>query len=186
MEDLAASLTPYPHSAPLYLLYDATSIANASRGLAPPPPLLGDDDDGFEFATTTTTTLLNGGGLRGRAVPAEPAAAAAAAARALGGSLGRDVAHAVGRGAAGRMQEAQGLRPVRGGAGEGAQGRRRAAREVALSAAAAAAWRRSTNGQQRVARRGEEGEEGRPRYQAPAVQGLDGQHRCGAQGPVAA
>jgi hypothetical protein len=86
------------------------------------------------------------------------------------------------------MQEAQGLRPVRGGAGEGAQGRRRAAREGALSAAAAAAaaWRRSTNGQQRVARCGEEGEEGRPRYQAPAVQGLDGQRRCGAQGPVAA
>ncbi|CAD6231868.1 unnamed protein product [Miscanthus lutarioriparius] len=65
MEDLAASFVPYPHSAPLYLLYDAASIANASHGLvAPPPPpplpLLDDDDDGFAFATTTTT--LNGGG----------------------------------------------------------------------------------------------------------------------------
>lgn len=77
MEDLAASLTPYPHSAPLYLLYDATSIANASHGLAPPPPLLGDDDDGFEFATTTmTTTLLNGGGAALRACASDVSAAA--------------------------------------------------------------------------------------------------------------
>lgn len=76
MEDLAASLTPYPHSAPLYLLYDATSIANASRGLAP-PPLLGDGDDddgGFEFATTTT--LLNGGGAALRACASDVSAAA--------------------------------------------------------------------------------------------------------------
>lgn len=76
MEDLAASLTPYPHSAPLYLLYDATSIANASRGLAPPPPLLGDDDGGFEFATTTMTTLLNGGGAALRACASDVSAAA--------------------------------------------------------------------------------------------------------------
>jgi hypothetical protein len=98
MEDLAATLMPYPHSAPLYLLYDAASIANASHGLAAPPPLplLGDDDDGFEFATMTA---LNGGGVRGRAVPrgraapAEPAAAAAAARLLRGARLCRDVAH---------------------------------------------------------------------------------------------
>ena len=65
MEDLAASLMPYQHSAPLYLLYDATSIANANANhglVVPPRPLLG-DDDGFAFATTTTpTTTHNGGG----------------------------------------------------------------------------------------------------------------------------
>jgi hypothetical protein len=75
MEDLAATLMPYPHSAPLYLLYDSASIANASHGLAAPPPLplLGDDDDGFEFATTTA---LNGCGAALRACASDVSAAA--------------------------------------------------------------------------------------------------------------
>ncbi|GJN06332.1 hypothetical protein PR202_ga24052 [Eleusine coracana subsp. coracana] len=46
MEDLAASLMSHSHSAPLYLLYDASTLTN--HGLAPPP--VHDDDDGFEFA----------------------------------------------------------------------------------------------------------------------------------------
>ncbi|KAG0537338.1 hypothetical protein BDA96_03G140600 [Sorghum bicolor] len=76
MEDLAASLMPYPHSAPLYLLYDAASIANASHGLVGPPlPLLGDDDDddGFEFATKTAHSV---GGAALRACASDVSAAA--------------------------------------------------------------------------------------------------------------
>ncbi|TVU03201.1 hypothetical protein EJB05_51260, partial [Eragrostis curvula] len=51
MEDLAASLMSHSHSAPLYLLYDVSSLTK--HGLAP-PPVHEDDfdgDDGFEFAT---------------------------------------------------------------------------------------------------------------------------------------
>ncbi|PUZ57222.1 hypothetical protein GQ55_5G411800 [Panicum hallii var. hallii] len=76
MEDLAASLMPHSHSAPLYLLYDLSASFPSKHGLAPPVPLHDDDDgggDGFEFAATARNA---GGAAALRACASDVSAAA--------------------------------------------------------------------------------------------------------------
>ncbi|RCV23853.1 hypothetical protein SETIT_5G038100v2 [Setaria italica] len=51
MEDLASSLMPHSHSAPLYLLYDLSASFPKQHGLAMTTVHDDDGDDGFEFAT---------------------------------------------------------------------------------------------------------------------------------------
>jgi len=72
MEDLAASLIPHSHSAPLYLLYDLSAVFPGKHGLAPPPVPL--HDDGFEFATTARSDA--GGAAALRACASDVSAAA--------------------------------------------------------------------------------------------------------------
>ena len=76
MEDLAASLMPHSHSAPLYLLYDLSASFPGKHGQAPAVPLHDDDDDGgdgFEFATTARNA---GGAAALRACASDVSAAA--------------------------------------------------------------------------------------------------------------
>jgi len=76
MEDLAASLMPHSHNAPLYLLYDLSASFPGKHGQAPAVPLHDDDDDGgdgFEFATTARNA---GGAAALRACASDVSAAA--------------------------------------------------------------------------------------------------------------